>query len=128
MGSVLAGRPSGTVSHSTSRPPALLDRGLDLVVASAFVRLSGLFPRARLFYSQRPETEVSMKDHHQGRELAVERFHSAGQRRNRQARQDEDGRGSPRELAAYTRLQPGVGQFAAREASLARLNSGYAPQ
>jgi hypothetical protein len=64
-------------------------------------------------------------DQDQGREFAVQRLHSAKQRRDRQVRQYVAARGSPAELAAYTQLQAAVEQFAAREASLAWLDRGY---
>jgi hypothetical protein len=66
-----------------------------------------------------------MKDQDQGREVAVERFQSARQRRDRQVRQYDAARGSPSELAAYTQLQAAVEQVAAREAWLAWLDRGY---
>jgi hypothetical protein len=95
-----------------------------LVAAWAFVRLSGLFPRARLSIRETRD-EVAVTDQDQGREVAVARLHSARQRRDRHVRQYDDARGSPSELAAYAELQAALDQFAAREAWLAWLDRGY---
>jgi hypothetical protein len=100
-------------------------RGLDLVAASAFVRLSGLFSSRAPFPSRETRDEVAMNDQDQGREVAVERLQSARQQRDRQVRQYDAARGSPSELAAYTQLQAAVDQFAAREAWLAWLDRDY---
>jgi len=102
----------------------LLDAGLDLVAASAFVRLSGLFPRVRL-YIREARDEVAVTDQDQRRVVAVEGLQSARQRRDRHVRQYHAARGSPTELAAYTQLQAAVDQFAAREAWLAWLDRDY---
>jgi hypothetical protein len=64
-------------------------------------------------------------DQDQGREVAVERLHSARERRDRQVRQYNAALGSPGEPMAYTQLQAALEQFAAREASLAWLDRGY---
>jgi hypothetical protein len=101
------------------------DAGLDLVAASAFVRLFGLFSSRAPVHIRETRDEVAVTDQDQGREVAVARLYSAGQRRDRHVRQYDDARGSPSELAAYTELQGAVDQFAAREASLAWLDRGY---
>jgi hypothetical protein len=101
------------------------DAGLDLVAASAFVRLSRSLLLARAFPLRETRDEVAVTDQDQGREVAVARLYTARQRRDRHVRQYDDARGSPSELAAYTELQGAVDQFAAREASLAWLDRGY---
>ena len=66
-----------------------------------------------------------MRNHEQGREVAVERLQLAGERRDRYVRQYGAARRSPSELTAYAELRAAVEQFAAREASLAWLDRGY---
>jgi len=106
-------------------PGALLDAGLDLVVASAFVRLSGLLSSRAPFHIRETRDEVAVTDQDQNREVAVERLELASQRRDRQVGQYDAARGSRSELAAYTELRAAVEQVAAREAWLAWLDRGY---
>jgi hypothetical protein len=113
------------VSTSQGPWPPASEAGLDLVAASAFVRLSGLFPSRAPVHIRETRDEVAVTDQDQDRELAVARLHLASRRRDRHVRQYADARGSPRELAAYTELHAAVEQFAAREAWLAWLDRGY---
>jgi hypothetical protein len=96
-----------------------------LVVASAFVRLSGLFSSRAPFHIRETRDEVAVTDQDQNREVAVERLELASQRRDRQVGQYDAARGSRSELAAYTELRAAVEQVAAREAWLAWLDRGY---
>jgi hypothetical protein len=103
----------------------LRDAGLDLVAATAFVRLFGLFsPRAPV-HIRETRDEVAVTDQDPG-PRGRRRAALFGKAAARQAvRQYDDARGSPSELAAYTELQGAVDQFAGREASLAWLDRGY---
>jgi hypothetical protein len=96
-----------------------------LLVASAFVRLSGLFSSRAPFHIRETRDEVAVTDQDQNREVAVERLQLASQRRDRKVGQYDAARGSRSELAAYTELRAAVEQVAAREAWLAWLDRGY---
>jgi hypothetical protein len=96
-----------------------------LVAASAFVRLSGLFPSRAPFHIRETRNEVAVTDQDQSREVAVARLQVASRRRDSQVRQFDSARGSRSEMAAYAELRAAVDQVAAREAWLAWLDRGY---
>ena len=107
---------AGCVSRSRTR----------LRCSSAFVRLyRPLFLARALTHIREARDEVTVRNHEQGRELAVEPLQVAGERRDRYVRQYDAARRSPSDLAAYAELWAAVEQFAAREASLAWLDRGY---
>jgi hypothetical protein len=104
---------------------ALLEARTRLPASSAFVRLSGLFSSRAPQQLREARDEVGVRNHEQRRDVAVERLQRADERRGKYIHQHDSARLSPGEPAPYAELQTAVEQFAAREASLARLERGY---